>query len=327
MENNKPLTTIGILCGPTACGKTAASIGVAQRLQGEIISADSIQIYRGMDIGSAKPTMEERMGIAHHMLDIVEVNDPSFSVSVFKQKAFQYIEEIHSRGHFPLVVGGTGLYINALSYPLDFTAVPGDPAVRQQLQEKEAQYPGSSYQRLQQVDPISAARLHPNDLKRIIRALEVYVISGRTLTSYGNDFANAKDKPMPYQCIMVGLTMAREKLYARIEQRVDQMMQAGLLEETRRFYEAGYDPKLPALQGLGYKQLYRYFQGEISLEQAISDIKQETRHFAKRQWTWFRRDQRIHWIDVDAYKGLQDLIEGIIRIFQTGSEEGGHGIR
>lgn len=304
-----------ILLGPTASGKTAASILLAKKLSAEIISADSIQVYRELDIGSAKPTLEERQGIAHHLLDLVEVDDTTFSVAEYKRQVERAIADICSRGKVPLVVGGTGLYVNALTYPLKFTSVPGDPLVRERLQLEEQEHPGSLYSRLQQKDPVSAARLHPNDLKRVVRALEVFEVSGQPLSSFGADFENKAQQEIAYHVTQIGLTMDRTLLYQRIEQRVDEMMKAGLLEETRKLNDAGYAHTLPALQGLGYKQLLRHLRGETTLAEAVEEIKRETRRFAKRQITWFKRDQRIHWLDVTQYGNLDTLTNAMENIY------------
>lgn len=307
-------TRIGVIVGPTACGKTASSIAVAKKMDAEIISADSIQVYRGLDIGSAKPTREEMQGIAHHMIDVVDASDAAFSVGKYLEGASACIDDIAARGKFPLVVGGTGLYIHALTSRLNFTQVSADEELRAALNQKEREDPGSLYRELQVVDPESADRLHPNDIKRIVRALEVYRISGRTITSFGNDFVSQQQQEGPYDAVMIGLTMDRQLLYQRIEQRVDLMMQAGLLEETERLYRAGYDPAVPALQGLGYKQLLKYLQGEYTLDEAVQAIKTETRHFAKRQFTWFKRDQRIQWLDVTEFEDLNALCDEMIAI-------------
>lgn len=319
MDNERPLP-IGVLLGPTASGKTELSIELAKRLRAEIVSADSIQLYRGMDIGSAKPTLAQRQGIPHHLLDAVDIGEPAFSVAAYQKMAAQAIQDIAARGKFSLIVGGTGLYINALTYPLSFTEIPADAALRQTLTAQEAQAPGSLHQRLLVVDPASAARLHPNDTKRLVRALEVYTLTGKPIGALGGDFANAAKAPIPYTPRMVGLTMAREQLYARIEARVDAMMQSGLLEEVRRLVSLGYTPDMPAMQGLGYKQLYRYLQGEYALAEAVETIKRETRRFAKRQMTWFKRDARIHWLDTAALTWTQ-LVEEALRVLE--GEEGG----
>ncbi|HWR22482.1 MAG TPA: tRNA (adenosine(37)-N6)-dimethylallyltransferase MiaA [Feifaniaceae bacterium] len=304
-----------ILLGPTASGKTAASVLLAKKLNAEIISADSIQVYKGLDIGSAKPTMEERQGIEHHLIDVADVDDTSFSVAEYKRQAEFAIADIRSRGKTPLVVGGTGLYVNALTYPLQFTNVPGDPLVRERLQLEEREHPGSLYRRLQLEDPASAARLHPNDRKRVVRALEVLEVSGRPLSSFGADFENKARQEIDYHVAQIGLTMERVLLYQRIEQRVDDMMRSGLLEETKKLHEAGYAHTLPALQGLGYKQLLRHLRGETALEEAVEEIKRETRRFAKRQVTWFKRDQRIRWLDVTQYRDLDTLTDEMAAIY------------
>lgn len=309
-QSKKP--PLGIILGPTASGKTALGVQVAKRLGAEIISADSIQIYRGLDIGSAKPTQEEMKGIPHHMLNVVEVDGPKFSVAAYQQQARAIIHGLQQANIFPLVVGGTGLYISALTSPLNFTETAGDETLRRALQAQEQQQPGSLYAKLQREDPASAQRLHPNDIKRIVRALEVKQLTGKPI---GAAFAQAASAPCPYDLTMVGLTMPRPLLYARIEQRVDQMLEQGLVEEARSIWEKGLDPALPALQGLGYKQLFAYFAGNYSLEEAVAAIKQETRHFAKRQMTWFRRDARIHWLDITQYSpdALVDTACGLFR--------------
>ena len=312
-----------VLLGPTAVGKTAVSISLAKRLDAEIVSADSIQVYRGLDIGSAKPSLEEQQGVRHHLLDIADFSEARFSVAEFRRLADQCISDITARHRLPLVVGGTGLYVNALTYPLQFTNVPGDEAIRALLQAEEREKPGSLYRRLQEIDSATACRLHPNDSKRIVRALEVFKVSGRTLSSYGDDFTNKSFARPPYRAVIVGLTMPREALYARIEQRVDEMMRMGLLDETQSMYDAGYADTLPALQGLGYKQLLRHLKGETTLEEAVEEIKRETRRFAKRQFTWFKRDGRIRWFDVGEYPHTDDLINAIAEHFQKSIQDDG----
>lgn len=310
------ITRIAVILGPTACGKTAASILAAKTLGAEIVSADSIQVYQELDIGSAKPTAEEMQGVCHHMLSVVPVTEAGYSVAAYREAAAECIANIKAKGRLPMVVGGTGLYINAFTYPLQFTQVPGDPNVRQALIQEDQASPDVLYQRLQKIDPVTTKRLHPNDKKRIIRALEVYTVSGRALSSYGNDFSNRAGGETPYDAVQIGLTMPRELLYQRIEQRVDRMMEQGLYAETERLYQAGYSRSLPAMQGLGYKQLLNYFYGECTLEEAVAAIKQETRRFAKRQITWFKRDQRIHWLDVTAFKDTASLAEQIVSTIQ-----------
>ncbi|MEG1547710.1 MAG: tRNA (adenosine(37)-N6)-dimethylallyltransferase MiaA [Clostridia bacterium] len=292
---NKPV--LGVIIGPTAVGKTTISIEVAKRMDAEIISADSIQIYRGMDIGSAKPTIYERKDIPHHLIDIVDI-DASFSVAEYQGLAQACIADTYSRGIFPIVSGGTGLYVNSLIFPLDFATIPADEALRSSLNELENTTPGALHDMLRMLDEKAAVRLHRNDRKRLVRAIEICKLTGSTMDSIGGDFANKAKKEIPYEPVIFGLTMQREALYERINTRVDAMMSAGLLCEVRRILENGYDPQLTALQGLGYKQLILYLHGKYTIEEAVNAIKMETRRFAKRQLTWFKRDQRIQWIDM-----------------------------
>lgn len=309
---------IGLIVGPTASGKTAASIALAKKLDAEIVSADSIQVYRGMDIGSAKPTMEERQGIPHHLMDAVDIDSPRFSVAEYRRMAEEAIEDIINRGKYPLIVGGTGLYVNSLIYPLNFTTVASDEKLRAKLAALEQAQKGAVYALLKKEDPKAAERLHPNDTKRIIRALEVVRLTGKPIDDHGGDFANSANAEIPYQPTIIGLTMPREALYERINLRVDIMLEQGLLDEAKAIYDAGYDASLPALQGLGYKQLFKYFGGEYTLEQTIDAIKLETRRFAKRQLTWFRRDKRIIWFDISDYPDKDALNDAIYRIFAGG---------
>ncbi len=314
MQNER--IRIGVIVGPTASGKTGAAIEAAKILDAEIISADSIQIYEKLDIGSAKPSMEERQGIVHHMLDFVDPRRDDFSVASFKEKAEEIIRDIHERGKFPLIVGGTGLYINALTYPLKFDAVPRDDEVRKMRESKEEDSPGYCYDRLKEVDEDSAKRLHPNDKKRVIRALEVFEISGKTMTSYGADFANEAGQEPEFDARIAGLTMEREKLYERINLRVDIMLRDGLEGEVRKLYNDGYDVTLPALQGLSYRQFYDYFDGHEDYENTVERIKRETRRFAKRQITWFKRDKRIEWFNAEEYSDKKTLGESIARMMK-----------
>ncbi len=285
-----------IVCivGPTACKKTALSVALAQLFDAEIVSADSVSVYKGMDIGSAKPTMAERQGVTHHMLDCAQIDMRGFSVEQYAKAALASIADITARGKIPMVVGGSGLYINALTFPLHF-AVPSAPALREALSRAYDEDPEGTYARLCAVDAVTAGRVHPNDKKRVVRALEIFDCSGRPLSSFGADFANDAGLPAPTRPIMIGLTMERGALYARIDARVDAMLERGLLDEARRIYDAGYDRALPAMQSIGYRQLFSHFDGEIGLPEAVALIKRETRRFAKRQMTWFKRDTRIRW--------------------------------
>lgn len=304
-----------IVCivGPTACHKTELSIELAKRTSGEIVSADSVQVYFDMDIGSAKPSVEERQGIPHHMIDCVAIDTKDFSVSMFRSMASTAIDGIILRGNTPIVVGGSGLYVNALTYPLGF-AVPKDDAIRELASAEYEQNPQSAFERLKRIDPVSAEKLHPNDKKRIVRALEVFDCSGRPLSSYGTDFLNSAGEQAAFEPMMIGLNMDRDLLYQRVNLRVDRMMQQGLLEEARAIYEKKYDRSLPALRSIGYQQLFAYFDGACSLDEAVEQIKQDTRRFAKRQLTWFRRDDRICWYDATCWESVKDeLIERLTK--------------
>lgn len=315
MIENKP--PIAVLLGPTASGKTALGVAIAKRLGAEIVSADSMQIYRGMDIGSAKPTKEEMGGVAHHLLDVADIDGPKFSAAEYQRLARQAIGSIHDEGKTPLIVGGTGLYISALTSGLDFTETAGDEALRAQLAAQEAQSPGSLHALLQKEDPAAAARLHPHDTKRLIRALEVNRLTGRPMES---DFAAGGAGECLYAPRIVGLTMPRELLYNRIEKRVDAMLAQGLVAEARGIWARGYDRNLPALQALGYKQLFTHFAGVCSLDEAVEAIKRETRRFAKRQLTWFRRDERIVWLDITEYSS-SELLDAACDLLQAEGEK------
>lgn len=290
-----------ILTGPTAVGKTAASIELAKAVEGEIISADSMQVYRGMDIGSAKISRKEMDGVRHYLVDVLEPEE-EFNVVKFQRLARQAAEEIYSRNKIPIVVGGTGFYIQALLYDIDFTENDGDISLRQEL-EKTAEEKGPEYlhQLLQEVDPQAARDLHPNNIKRVIRALEFYRQTGQKISEH-NRKERAKESPYRYAYFV--LTDDRARLYDRIDRRVDAMMEAGLLEEVRSLRDRGVKRTCTSMQGLGYKELYACLEGECSLDEAVRIIKRDTRHFAKRQLTWFRRERDVIWLDKGRF--LQD---------------------
>lgn len=289
------------MTGPTAVGKTAASIGLAKAVEGEIISADSMQVYRGMDIGSAKISRKEMDGVRHYLVDVLEPEE-EFNVVKFQRLARQAAEEIYSRNKIPIVVGGTGFYIQALLYDIDFTENDGDISLRQEL-EKTAEEKGPEYlhQLLQEVDPQAARDLHPNNIKRVIRALEFYRQTGQKISEH-NRKERAKESPYRYAYFV--LTDDRARLYDRIDRRVDAMMEAGLLEEVRSLRDRGVKRTCTSMQGLGYKELYACLEGECSLDEAVRIIKRDTRHFAKRQLTWFRRERDVIWLDKGRF--LQD---------------------
>ncbi|OPZ75593.1 MAG: tRNA dimethylallyltransferase [Firmicutes bacterium ADurb.Bin456] len=295
-RNNLRLNPLVVITGPTATGKSEIGVMVAEKLGGEIISADSALVYRGMDIGTAKPTPSGMRGITHHMIDIVEP-DQEYSAALFQKQARTVIAGVLGRCKLPILVGGTGLYIRAVIDPYDFSSTGGDPLFRNRLlKEADQDDPGALHRKLEAVDPIAAAKLHPRDLRRIIRALEVYHLTGKNISSYQKRDEN--HEPL-YRLFMFGLTMAREHLYSRIEERVDSMITAGLVDEVRRLLKKGFSPELSSLRSLGYKEIVSYLSGAETLEQAIETLKRNTRRFAKRQLTWFRRDQRIRWLNLD----------------------------
>lgn len=308
-EDVKTKPNIVIIVGPTAVGKTDIAIATAKALNGEIISADSAQVYKYMDIGTAKISQDEMQGIKHHMIDVVTPAQ-SFSVANFRDNADKYIHEITAKGKLPIIAGGTGLYINALINNLDFTKSVGDEDFRERMQEI-ADNKGNEYlyEMLKGVDIESYQRLHANDVRRVIRALEVYEFTGKTISYFQEE---SKKIPPRYNCAYIGLTMDRQKIYERIEQRVDTMIEKGLIEEVRKLLNMGYNRDLVSMQALGYKEIVRYLEGEISLEESLSILKRDSRHYAKRQLTWFRRDERIKWFNIDEYQDREPLVKNII---------------
>ena len=284
---------IAAVVGPTASGKTALAVALAKQFNGEVVSADSMQIYRKLNIGTAKPTAEEMQGVPHHMLDVADPGE-SYSVSRYEKEAAACVEDILSRGKLPIVCGGTGLYVDALIRGGGFLESGVDSGLRAQLEEEWNVRGGEAMlQRLASFDPDSAARLHLNDKKRIIRAVEVYLQTGITITAH-----NARTAALPprYDAVMIGLrTEPRQILYSRIDRRVTKMLDAGLEQEARQLLESG-DLAGTAAQAIGYKEMLAYFRGEATLEQAADLIRQKSRNYAKRQLTWFQRDDRVHWI-------------------------------
>lgn len=302
-----------VLAGPTAAGKTSLSIEIAKKIGAEIVSADSVQIYKHLDVGSAKPTHKEQQGIPHHMIDFVELDD-NYSAARYQEDARACILDIASRKRVPLVVGGTGLYVHALTYDVDFTGVCEDAAYRKELRAL-AEEKGRLFLHgmLQNQDPERAGAIHPNNTKRVIRALEI-IKTGKKADDRSYDFR----RPLPAaDILMLGITRDRAALNARIDQRVDDMMEAGLIGEVEEILKAGYSPELPSLQGLGYKEMILHLRGECTLKEAIGRIKQGTRHFAKRQMTWFRRDTRIRWWDISATGSQEVLMANIIDSIRT----------
>lgn len=300
------------IVGPTGSGKTKLSLIVAEKLDGEIISADSRQVYRYMDIGTAKPSLEDRKRIKHYFID--ELNpDEEFNAGVFGEKGREIIEDIFSRGKVPIVVGGSGLYIKSL---IDgFFEGPGADWELREILYKKANELGKEvlYEELKKVDPISAEKIHPNNLKRVIRALEVYYITGKPISQ----LQQAIKPEIDFKTVQVGLNWDRKKLYKRIEQRVDEMIKAGLIDEVKKLRELGYDKNLNSLQTVGYKEVFDYLDGLISYDEMIRLIKRNSRRYAKRQLTWFRQDKRIIWLDVDEDTDFDELAEKVVQIYRA----------
>jgi tRNA dimethylallyltransferase len=304
MSNNKPIL---IIAGPTAVGKTDASIQLARESGAEIVSADSMQIYRGMDIGTAKPTAEQRRLVYHHMIDIVAPDQP-YSVGDYLRDARTAIDGILASGGTPIVVGGTGLYIRALMKGL-FHGPPADLELRERLLLREGEgEPGVLYADLVKVDPEAAVKIHPNDIRRTVRALEVYYLRDRKLSDFQREHS-FQDRP--YRFRLLFLVRSRSELYPRIEQRVDQMIAAGLEGEVRTLMERGYNHRLSSMLGLGYKHFLDCFLGKTSREEAVELLKRDTRRFAKRQFTWFRREPEAVWVDVTGLTEGGEILERI----------------
>lgn len=298
------------LVGPTGSGKTRTAIQLCKKLNAEIVSMDSMQIYRGMDIGTAKPTPEELAQAPHHMIDVADP-DELFTVSMYREMAVKVIDDILSRGKVPLLVGGTGLYLQAISYEMSLGENGADSDLRREL-NRIAEEPGGFmklHNRLRLVDPQSAEKLHPNDIRRVIRALEIYETSGKAKSEQ----AGEERKEGPYRVLVYGLSLPREEMYARINRRVDDMVTLGLIEEVKALLEKGIEPRKEggAMQAIGYKEIVSALRGEISMDQAISLIKQGSRRYAKRQWTWFRHDTRTKWYDWSEYRSPELLIDDL----------------
>jgi tRNA dimethylallyltransferase len=295
-----------VLIGPTAVGKTRTSIHLARLFNAEIISGDSMQIYKGMDIGTAKITEEEMEGIPHHLIDIKDPQE-SFSAAEFQQIVREKISDIHSRGKIPMIAGGTGLYIQSVIFDYQFTDAPGDVEYRTVLEQKvKDKGIGPLYELLQSIDPEAAKNIHPNNTRRVIRALEIFHVTGKTMTCY----QESQSSELLYDIALIGLTMEREKLYDRINKRVDLMIDAGLIEEVRSLYESGVHG-VQSVQAIGYKEIYEYLDGKISIDSAIGNLKQNSRRYAKRQLTWFRNKMEVNWFDMTDEKDHRKIIEEI----------------
>ena len=301
---------ICIIAGPTAVGKSDISIEVAKSLCGEIISADSAQVYKYMNVGTAKINEEEMQGIKHYMIDEV-YPDEKFSAAVFRKKALSYINEISSKNKLPIIVGGTGFYISSLLDNFEFTDSFIDESYRKHLQNV-ASIKGNEYvhNKLKGIDSISYNKLHPNDLRRIIRALEVYKHTKKPISYFQE---KSKTKPCNYNLAYICLNMKRESIYERINTRVENMINEGLIEEVEKLLDLGYSKDLVSLQALGYKEIIYYIEGKMTKEEAAELLKKNTRNYAKRQLTWFRGDSRVFWINIEGYRNKSDIVENIIR--------------
>ena len=294
-----------VLTGPTAVGKTSLSISLAKAVNGEIISADSMQVYKKMDIGSAKIRSEEMQGIPHYLVDVLEPEE-EFHIVKFQQMAKKAMEDIYSRGKIPILVGGTGFYIQAVTKDIDFTEAQQENDYRKELEALAEEKGGEHlHEMLRKVDPVSADAIHAHNVKRVIRALEFYHQNGSPISAHNEE---QKQHESPYNLAYFVLNMPRELLYERIGLRVDQMMKEGLLEEVARLKEEGCHRGMVSMQGLGYKEILAYLDGEYPLEEAVRVLKRDTRHFAKRQLTWFRREQEVIWVNKDQFSYQEDQI-------------------
>lgn len=313
MMNEKKKRPLLILTGPTAVGKTELSIALAKKINGAVISADSMQVYRGMDIGSAKVTPEEMQGVPHYLIDVLAPED-EFHVVRFQEMAKEALQEIYEKKQIPIIAGGTGFYIQALLYDIDFTEQDEDTALRNHYAQLTEEH-GNAYlhEMLRQVDPVSAEMIHANNVKRTIRALEYFEKTGEPISRH-NEEERAKESPYDFRYFV--LTDERAHLYERIDHRVDLMLEAGLVEEVKRLRAQGCHKGMVSMQGLGYKEILSWLEGEISYEEAVYLLKRDTRHFAKRQLTWFRRERDVIWLnkpdyDYDDSRILDDILKNI----------------
>ena len=308
IQNKKPLI---ILTGPTAVGKTALSIDLAKAVNGEIVSADSMQVYRYMDIGSAKVTKEEMQGVPHHLVDVLDPKEEC-NVVRFQQMAKEAMEGIYARGRIPVITGGTGFYIQALLRDIDFTETAEDAGYRAALEQLvKEEGPEALHVRLQQADPEAAEQIHAHNVKRVIRALEYHHLTGQPISAHNE---TQKQRVSPYQFVYFVLNRERNSLYRRIELRVDQMLEQGLLEEVKRLAQMGYTRDMVSMQGLGYKELLDYLSGDSSYEEAVYRLKRDTRHFAKRQLTWFRREEDVTWVQMDDGRSRAEILKDMLAV-------------
>ncbi|MFC5403705.1 tRNA (adenosine(37)-N6)-dimethylallyltransferase MiaA [Cohnella soli] len=310
-EDDRP--PLLVLVGPTAVGKTALSLQLAKALNAEVISGDSMQVYKRMDIGTAKLLEADREGIPHHLIDIREPDYP-FSVSEFQVLCEETIADINARGKLPFIVGGTGLYVESVCYGFRFQDIGSDEPFREEMRAlARAEGAQALHDRLRAIDPITAEKLHPNDEGRIIRALEVFRLTGKPLSA-SQDQSRGDDKTSPYRLCIIGLTMDREELYRRIDARVDSMLDEGLVDEVASLLKEGVPRASVAMRGLGYKEIVAYLEGEIDYEEAVRLLKRDTRHFAKRQLSWFRHMKGLEWVDIGDGAKKSDLFERVCDI-------------
>lgn len=306
----KPLI---ILTGPTAVGKTKLSIALAKAVNGEIISADSMQVYQHMDIGTAKIMPKEMDNVPHHLVDVLSPME-DFNIVRFQQMAKQAMEEIYQKGKIPILVGGTGFYIQAVLYDIDFTESEEDSGYREELWEiARTEGEETLHQMLREVDPKAAEEIHPNNVKRVIRALEFYKSTGTPISEHNEE---QKKKESPYQFLYLVLNQDRAILYERIEKRIDQMLQQGLVEEVKSLKEMGCQKDMVSMKGLGYKEILAYLEGETSLDEAVDILKRDTRRFAKRQLTWFRREKEPVWIEKGSYGSEEEILDYILALLR-----------
>lgn len=310
MSIKHPKPQLMIICGPTGSGKTSLAIEMARQFNGEIISVDSMQVYKTMDIGTAKPTLDEQAYIHHHLIDIIAPHQP-FDAAQFAKLAHASIIELQKRDIIPFLVGGTGLYIKALVHGL-FRSKPVDEKIRRRLKEKATVH-GSDfiYKELKTCDPVSAEKIHPSDAYRIIRALEIYEATEKAISTYHREHKFADS---PYNFLKIGLQMKREILYDRINRRVDAMVDAGFVTEVRGLLDRGYSAALKSMQAIGYRHMVDFIEGRISWDEAIRTMKRDTRRYAKRQLTWFRKDPEIVWVEPERVNDIQQLIKSFLQV-------------
>lgn len=298
-----------IIAGPTAVGKTSLSIKLAKEINGAVISADSMQVYKGMDIGSAKVKVEEMDGVKHYLIDVLDPKD-EFNIVVFQKMAKDALAEIYANGQIPIIAGGTGFYIQSILYDIEFSNEIEDTSFRKEMELfLEENGPSALHEKLKEIDPISYESIHENNTKRVIRALEFYEHNHYPISEHN---AKEREKQSPYQYAFFVLTDDREALYERINLRVDQMVDEGLVEEVTRLQNQGCTKSMVSMQGLGYKEILDYLDGNKSLSDAIEEVKLETRHFAKRQLTWFRREKEVLWLDRSKYKNDKEMFEYVL---------------